>query len=438
MPNPACNPRLCVLALAPVLPALVGQEPVVLLNLPERIELPVAKGAQALGAARVTGPRPRAVWLAVREDAPLRLMLHDDGSGRYPVDLADPALPALLRLEGDEGRLRVFAEFADGRVTGSRALTYAFRRPEPSAWRALVAVGEHRTQIGPSPARKTWWQPERVLKVEIEGPGGEHPRAFARIGAREWPLRHDSTRGAFCLETDAAIRSAWQQAGVLICSVEGDQAPLAEFVLHARPAQLALAGGEGVVAVVQRDFAELPGSHGYLRVAIDDVTHQQVLVTIRSAEGETLLAKRSMRAGDSAPFLVGDEVYTLVLSRLANLLIGDDYAEFKLRQSAAQGPPPLDTLLRRIEAAEITFLREGSEYSGAQAAAHLRAKLAAAHPAVLDLEEFIVRIASRSSLTGRSYQVRTKAGVMVPAEAWLRELGKDLLAPAASRPTSRR
>ncbi len=79
----------------------------------------------------------------------------------------------------------------------------------------------------------------------------------------------------------------------------------------------------------------------------------------------------------------------------------------------------IQILIERIEHSGLVFERNGSRYSSAEAAAHLRSKLDAAGNRVTTTEQFITHIASRSYFTGRPYYVITPRG-RVTAESWLR------------------
>ena len=54
-----------------------------------------------------------------------------------------------------------------------------------------------------------------------------------------------------------------------------------------------------------------------------------------------------------------------------------------------------------------------------EAATHLRSKYAAAQVEIQTLEQFIQEIGSRSSTTGRPYEVKDPDGVIMPASTWL-------------------
>lgn len=69
------------------------------------------------------------------------------------------------------------------------------------------------------------------------------------------------------------------------------------------------------------------------------------------------------------------------------------------------GQAHIDTLLAAIEASGCEFERNGTRYSAREGGAHLRLKLERAGSRVQTAREFIERIASGSSLSGRPYLV---------------------------------
>src|SRR5690606_21345594 len=102
-----------------------------------------------------------------------------------------------------------------------------------------------------------------------------------------------------------------------------------------------------------------------------------------------------------------------------NVLIGDDHAELQFVPAERYHGDRIEELLRRVAAADVTFLREGKEHTAAEAAAHLRAKREAAAK-TMTVEQFITEIGSRSSLTGSPYEVRARDGSTESAADWLR------------------
>ena len=75
-------------------------------------------------------------------------------------------------------------------------------------------------------------------------------------------------------------------------------------------------------------------------------------------------------------------------------------------------------LLTYVEQSGCTFVRNGSEHDSAGAADHLRLKYSRGGKYVNSAEQFIDRLATESSWTGRAYTV-TCDGVTHPSGEWL-------------------
>jgi len=96
---------------------------------------------------------------------------------------------------------------------------------------------------------------------------------------------------------------------------------------------------------------------------------------------------------------------------------------------ATQAPahPEIDALIARVaQARGVVFIRNGSEHSASEAAAHLQRKLAAAHGRITTAEQFIDVLGTRSSFTGIVYRVRFADGRVVDSAVWLRQLLREL------------
>ena len=93
--------------------------------------------------------------------------------------------------------------------------------------------------------------------------------------------------------------------------------------------------------------------------------------------------------------------------------------------TALAAPPPhelsrIDRLIRFVESQkDLKFIRNGSEYSCAEAAKFLRGKMDAMGSDVLTAREFVERIASRSSMSGKPYQVKFADGRLMPTAQFL-------------------
>ncbi|MHC4549632.1 MAG: DUF5329 family protein [Planctomycetota bacterium] len=186
-------------------------------------------------------------------------------------------------------------------------------------------------------------------------------------------------------------------------------------------AALVLPGGWARVEVAQRSVVAVPGSGGRLQVHLGDITRGQVQLTLSRADGTTPIGTTSVKEGDVLPFSL-ERRYALTVVRLENRLLGEDFAILEFREA---GPPTererIVALIAAVTAADVTFLRNDVEHDAAAAAAHLRGKWKRAGGRELTADQFIDRIASRSSTTGRPYRIRRKDGTVLDAGAWLRE-----------------
>lgn len=70
----------------------------------------------------------------------------------------------------------------------------------------------------------------------------------------------------------------------------------------------------------------------------------------------------------------------------------------------------IEWLIAFIAKQEGTFIRNGSEYTPAQAAEHLRMKWKKAGDKISTAQDFIKHLASSSSVSGKPYQIKFKNG----------------------------
>jgi hypothetical protein len=87
----------------------------------------------------------------------------------------------------------------------------------------------------------------------------------------------------------------------------------------------------------------------------------------------------------------------------------------------------IDYLIHEVEQVQGSFIRNGREYMPAEAAAHLKMKLERAMGSWFapdkdhwTAELFIETIASKSSISGKPYQIKFDTGQTVEARDWLR------------------
>ncbi len=192
------------------------------------------------------------------------------------------------------------------------------------------------------------------------------------------------------------------------CSREStaSSAPGAPSATESRPAPLAPLPIE--MKVAQRTTTDVPGARGGLRLTIDDVTRGQVMASLADAEGHPVLSPTSFAPGSSASFEWGGRSYSLALKSLANSLIGADHATLAIeagRDPALSEVEKIERLLADLESLpHAVFIRNGSEHSAKDAVAHLRRKWKS-HGAVT-ARQFVTEVATASSTTGESYEIR--------------------------------
>ncbi|RNF85255.1 DUF5329 domain-containing protein [Montanilutibacter psychrotolerans] len=114
---------------------------------------------------------------------------------------------------------------------------------------------------------------------------------------------------------------------------------------------------------------------------------------------------------------------------------------FAVAASVHAAPPPqavreIDQLIGALGASGCEFQRNGSWHPAAQAQQHLRRKYdwLRERDMVATAEQFIERAGTKSSLSGRVYQVRCAGRPAVPSAAWLGAKLRELRsAPAPVR-----
>lgn len=392
-----------------------------LVEIPEHLVLPLPEGTNQVLTAKVAGGKAKSVWLAVGESATEKVPLVPVGKGEYQVNLADPEIADVVRDAADRRQFRVFAELADGTVIESTGVNFTLRPPEPPKARCYVYMRARPKDGVQVESGELWLAADEVTMVELRIEADLMPSGVrAEVAERVWPLEPANKDGLFQLQISDKIRAAWQEEGELRIAYQVKPEWVTAAVLKARPASLELAAAVPFT-VFQRTSEAIPGSRGYLRVYAGDITAGQVILELRAEDGANLIDKVSVRQGDSPEFELNGERYSLHVKRLANVLVGDDWAELEVHSSSAEPLSRIERLLDRIAEADVKFVREGQQYTGREAADHLRRKLAAAGSRIENVEDFIEKIASRSSTTGKPYHIKLADGTMVEAQQWLEE-----------------
>jgi hypothetical protein len=212
-----------------------------------------------------------------------------------------------------------------------------------------------------------------------------------------------------------------------------------------------ISGLPATFTIKQRSQIEVPGTSGSLKLSISDITRGQVQTSVFNDknEKEVLLQPVSFAKGDQKTIEYQKRRYELTLVELSNALVGEDFATFKLADATPAEAPAtaplsearkIDRLIASVESLEgAKFIRNGNEYSPAEAAKHLRDKRSHAGVKLKTADEFIEQIGSRSSLTGEDYTIRYADGRVVKSGEFLRQelmkLAPKEPPPAAPSPT---
>jgi len=116
-------------------------------------------------------------------------------------------------------------------------------------------------------------------------------------------------------------------------------------------------------------------------------------------------------------FLMSAEIYDSIASEAT--LVSDASFQGKADSTANE---EIDFLIRMIGNSNFTFIRNGKDYTAKEGAAHMREKLRSAGYRVKTSEEFIEKIATRSSLSGEPYILKTPEGKKISTGHWLTEM----------------
>lgn len=176
--------------------------------------------------------------------------------------------------------------------------------------------------------------------------------------------------------------------------------------------------------------APVPGSGQRVRVSLGELESDRGPLTLLHADGRVIVATRTIEKDDEIAFMLGGREHVLTIKGFYRADTGQDSAVLHFRVGRSERAR-IDALLLAMEESGMTFIRNGTDYGGAEAASHLRRKLRAAGERVQTAEQFVEHLGSRSSMSGRAYQVRTKDGVTVDAGEWMRAQLAN--APATSR-----
>lgn len=107
---------------------------------------------------------------------------------------------------------------------------------------------------------------------------------------------------------------------------------------------------------------------------------------------------------------------------ILNLLIFASIAIFSFSTLFAMTEDQkIQALLDAVSSSDLIFIRNGTEYSPAQARSHMQLKFSNSGGRINTAEDFIKYLATKSSMTGKLYYVKFKDGKTMPLSVWLTE-----------------
>jgi hypothetical protein len=85
----------------------------------------------------------------------------------------------------------------------------------------------------------------------------------------------------------------------------------------------------------------------------------------------------------------------------------------------------IESLLLKVEKSPCTFIRNGSNHTGKEAAAHMRRKYNYYRKEIHTTRDFIEKCGTKSELSGKLYYVQCSGGPRVRCDEWLAGLLKE-------------
>lgn len=111
----------------------------------------------------------------------------------------------------------------------------------------------------------------------------------------------------------------------------------------------------------------------------------------------------------------------LILSSLVGALASLAIAAEPLPPARLSAEKEITLLIAIVENSDATFHRNGREHDAADGADHLRLKLRRGAKYATTTENFITHLATKSSWSGKHYEIELADGTRQPLGDWLRE-----------------
>ncbi len=179
------------------------------------------------------------------------------------------------------------------------------------------------------------------------------------------------------------------------------------------------------ITLLQRHSIDVAGYRTNLHVKIDDITAKQTVITLSNSN---IILQQSIHEGDTFVFEFDGVGYIIECKKLINHLLDEDNGIFTITKDSANKKvyvltekEKIEKLLYIIAHTNLTFIRNGDEHKPAEAAAHLRSKWDYAKNDIHTVNDFIEKIGSKSSSSGKPYEVKLPNGTIILAEKWMKD-----------------
>ena len=108
-------------------------------------------------------------------------------------------------------------------------------------------------------------------------------------------------------------------------------------------------------------------------------------------------------------------------SLLPLLIVGQLLSSSSRAETTPVAQAEIDYLLEFVGKSGCEFYRNGKWYTAEKAQAHLRSKYenVVARWSVDTAEDFIAKVATKSSMSGRTYEAKCRGAAAIPSSQWL-------------------
>jgi hypothetical protein len=178
----------------------------------------------------------------------------------------------------------------------------------------------------------------------------------------------------------------------------------------------------------QRSEIEIQGTAGPIQISVDDVTGGSVMLSI--SEDKKIISSFLMEKGSEHSFSYNEHEYKVRCTEMINQLIGEDFVNFLLydpklydpENKSANVKSDIEMLIKKVEGSDVVFIRNGEDHTPKEAAEHLKRKWESTGIEFKSVDEFIEKIGTRSTSTGKEYRIRLSSGAEVSSQEWLKSL----------------